>query len=361
MSEATPGGVLVTGGAGFIGCALSRLVATPDVRWVAIDTLNPRIHEQQERPAALAAEAELVIGDIVDPATWDHTLTDWSPDVVVHLAAETDTGLSLDHPLRFSTVNVDGTAQLMEALSRHRVTPRRIVVASSRAVYGEGMWLDDITGEERTRSQRSHTELVAEQWDFPDARPLPARADSTPTNTSNVYAATKLAQEGLLSAWCASHGVDLSILRLQNVYGPGQSLINSYTGILALFVRMAADGKAIPVYEDGAMLRDFIHIDDVARAFAAVLSSHYGKRGTTTLDIGTGTPVSVMEVAQAIATQLKAPDPVVTGKYREGDVRHAWCDVQDAVSRLDWAPQVDWRSGISAYVNWYLERNGTER
>src|SRR6478735_6185379 len=156
MSEAVSGGVLVTGGAGFIGCALSRLAATADVRWVAIDTLNPRIHELEGRPPALAPDAELVVGDIVDPTTWDHVLADWSPDVVVHLAAETDTGLSLDHPSRFTTVNVDGTAQLMEALRRHHVTPRRIVVASSRAVYGEGVWRDETTGEERTRSQRSH-------------------------------------------------------------------------------------------------------------------------------------------------------------------------------------------------------------
>ncbi|MGF9660181.1 SDR family oxidoreductase, partial [Pantoea agglomerans] len=277
------------------------------------------------RPSALAPHAELVVGDIVDPATWDEVLTDWSPDVIVHLAAETDTGLSLDHPSRFTTVNVEGTAQLMEALRRHDVTPRRIVVASSRAVYGEGVWRDDSTGEERTRPQRSHDELESGQWDFPGARPLAAHAGITPANTSNVYAATKLAQEGLLSAWCASRGVDLSILRLQNVYGPGQSLINPYTGILALFVRLAAAGKEIPVYEDGAMLRDFVHIDDVAPAFARVISADYTETGTSMYDIGTGTPASVLEVAQAIATELGAPAPVVTGRYREGDVRHAWC------------------------------------
>lgn len=360
MTETTPGDVLVTGGAGFIGCALSRLAATPDRRWVAIDTLNPRIHETHVRPRALSEHAELVVGDIVEPATWDQVLDGWSPDVVVHLAAETDTGLSLDHPLRFTTVNVDGTAQLMEALRRHDVTPRRIVVASSRAVYGEGTWRDD-SGKARTRSQRSHAELESGQWDFPGARPLAARAAVTPASTSNVYAATKLAQEGLLSAWCSSHGVDLSVLRLQNVYGPGQSLINPYTGILALFVRLAAAGEAIPVYEDGAMLRDFVHIDDVARAFEAVISPRYSEPGTSTYDIGTGVPASVLEVAQAIADQLGAPSPVITGDYREGDVRHAWCDIEDAVSRLDWSPRVDWKGGITAYVNWYLERNGAQR
>ncbi len=361
MTEATPGDVLVTGGAGFIGCALSRLAAPGSRRWVAVDTLNPRIHETQERPAALSPDAELVIGDIVETDTWDRLLEDWSPDVIVHLAAETDTGLSLDHPLRFSTVNVDGTAQLMEALRRHDVTPRRITVASSRAVYGEGMWLDASSGEARMRSQRSHAELLAGQWDFPFARPLPARAGSTPPNTSNVYAATKLAQEGLLSAWCSSHGVDLSVLRLQNVYGPGQSLINPYTGILALFVRLAASGEAIPVFEDGAMLRDFVHIDDVARAFSTVISPDYKESGTTTYDIGTGTPASVLEVAQAIAREVGAPEPVITGKYREGDVRHAWCDIDDAIAHLGWSPEIDWRRGISAYANWYLERSGTTR
>jgi len=358
MRMASNGGVLVTGGAGFIGSALSRLAATEERRWVAMDTLNPRVHEQQGRPAALASEAELVIGDVTDPSAWDGVLDGWSPDTVVHLAAETDTGLSLDHPLRFTEVNIDGTAQMLEALRRHELTPRRIVVASSRAVYGEGAWRDDVSGEVRVRPQRSHTELEARAWDFPGARPLPARAGSTPEKTANIYAVSKLAQEGLLSAWCAAHDVDLSILRLQNVYGPGQSLINPYTGILALFVRLAAAGKAIPVYEDGEMLRDFIHIDDVARAFATVISDTYSERGITTYDIGTGCPVSVREVAQAISSELGAPEPTLTGMYREGDVRHAWCDIDDTTTHLGWYPQIDWRTGISTYVNWYLERNG---
>lgn len=361
MSKPKTGGVLVTGGAGFIGCALSQIAATPDQRWVAIDTLNPRIHEQEGRPAALSPHAELVVGDILDPDVWDAVLADWAPDVVVHLAAETDTGLSLDNPLRFTTVNLDGTAQLMEALRRNEVTPRRVVVASSRAVYGEGQWIDESTGETSVRTQRSHASLAAGQWDFPDSRPLPALAGSTPERTSNVYAASKLGQEGLLSAWCGAHDVDLSILRLQNVYGPGQSLINPYTGILALFVRLAAAGETIPVYEDGAMLRDFVHIDDVARAFAAVITPEYTAEGTTMYDIGTGTGATVLEVAQAIAKTLGAPAPVVTGAFREGDVRHAWCALDKAVAELDWAPQIDWRSGIAGYVEWYMKREGIER
>lgn len=361
MNKARNGGVLVTGGAGFIGCALSRISATSDVRWVAVDTLNPRIHEQEGRPDALSEHAELVVGDIVEAETWDRVLDGWSPDVVVHLAAETDTGLSLDHPLRFTRVNLDGTAQMMESLRRHGVTPRRVVVASSRAVYGEGVWEEEANGEATVRTQRSHAQLAAGEWDFPGARPIAARAGRTPEKTSNVYAASKLGQEGLLSAWCGSHGVDLSILRLQNVYGPGQSLINPYTGILALFVRLAAAGEAIPVFEDGQMLRDFVHIDDVARAFASVISDSYVESGTTTYDIGTGTPATVGEVAAAIAEELDAPSPVVTGKYREGDVRHAWCDIEDSLTHLDWSPQVDWQSGIRAYAQWYLDREGVTR
>lgn len=358
MKVAERGGVLVTGGAGFIGSALSRIATAPDRRWVAVDTLNPRIHEHAGRPKGLAPDAELVVGDIVDASTWDEILDNWKPDVVVHLAAETDTGLSLEHPLRFTRVNLDGTAQMLEALSRHDVRPRRIVLASSRAVYGEGSWLDDVTQVPEMRKQRSHHELSASQWDFPGASPLPARAGQTPEKPSNVYATTKLGQEGLLSAWCASRSVDLSVLRLQNVYGPGQSLINPYTGILALFVRLAARGEAIPVYEDGAMLRDFVHIEDVVRAFATVVSPEYREPGISTFDIGTGVPVRVIEVAQVIAEQLRAPAPVITGAFREGDVRHAWCNIDDAVSGLSWAPAIDWKSGIHAYVDWYLKRSG---
>lgn len=357
MGSTREGGVLVTGGAGFIGRALSRRAApTMTGRWVAVDNLNPRIHETADRPGGLADEAELVVGDITDAAVWDAVLEGWAPEVVVHLAAETDTGLSLDHPTRFTRVNLDGTAVMLEALARHDVTPRQIVLASTRAVYGEGEWRDLRSGRTATRPLRTRTQLADAEWDFADAAPVATTAGVTRENPTNVYGVTKYGQEGLLSAWCGARGSSLTALRLQNVYGPGQSLINPYTGILALFVRLAAEGKTIPVFEDGRMLRDFVHIDDVASAFAAALSRASTLPDRVCLDIGTGRPTTVLEVAQAIAAQYGAPEPVVTGQFRDGDIRHAWCTIDDAARVLGWRPEVTWETGVREYAQWYLSR-----
>ncbi|WP_454116621.1 NAD-dependent epimerase/dehydratase family protein [Microbacterium aurum] len=356
MSPSRIGGVLVTGGAGFIGRALSRRAASGASRWVALDVLNPRIHESPGRPGGLAPEAELVVGDITSPADWDRVLADFHPDVVVHLAAETDTGLSLDHPTRFTRVNLDGTAVMLEALSRHGVVPRQVVVASSRAVYGEGEWRTSATGEVGSRPLRTQLQLERAEWDFAGAAPVASTAGRTRENPTNIYGVSKHGQEGILAAWCGARGAALTVLRLQNVYGPGQSLINPYTGILALFVRTAAGGSAIPVFEDGRMLRDFVHIDDVAAAFARAIDPALALPENTCLDIGTGRPESVLEIARAISRAYDAPDPVITGQFRNGDIRHAWCSVDDAERVLGWRAAVAWEDGVADYARWYIDR-----
>lgn len=357
MGSTRTGGVLVTGGAGFIGRALSRLsAATTTGRWVVIDNLNPRIHESPQRPAGLADEAELIVGDITEATVWDAVLDGWSPDVVVHLAAETDTGLSLDHPARFTRVNLDGTAVMLEALTRHGIVPRQIVLASTRAVYGEGEWRDRASDQLASRPLRTRAQLERAEWDFADASPVASTAGTTRENPTNIYGVSKFGQEGLLSAWCGARGSKLTVLRLQNVYGPGQSLINPYTGILALFVRLAAEGQAIPVFEDGGMQRDFVHIDDVASAFASALTRSSTLPDHVCLDIGTGLPATVLKVARALAAEYGAPDPIVTGQFRDGDIRHAWCTIDAAARELEWRPRVAWETGVREYADWYVNR-----
>lgn len=345
------GRVVVTGGAGFIGCALSQVMASRAERWVALDVMSPRVHDAGTRPHGLASEAELVVADVCDPSAWDRIIADVRPNVIVHLAADTDTGLSLTHAARFAQSNVLGTAVMLDSLTRHDHEPDRIVLASTRAVYGEGTWRDIASDAAVPRGQRTHRQLQEGRWDFPGSAPVPSVAGQTFERPTNVYGVTKLAQEGLAAAWTGARNTDLIVLRLQNVYGPGQSLINPYTGILALFTRLAAAGQRIEVYEDGGMLRDFVHVDDVVAAFARVLTSDRTARGT--FDIGTGVPTSVLEVARFISELSSAPSPIVTGAFREGDVRHAWCDPATAIAELDWRPEIDWRTGIARYAEWY--------
>ena len=340
---------LVTGGAGFIGCAISRDLADAFDRVVALDNMHPQIHPSQERPAELDERVELHRLDVALAEDWDSVLAAVAPDVIVHLAAETGTGQSLTEASRHANVNVVGTTQMLDALVRHEIRPDKIVLASSRAVYGEGRWTD-AEGRTSYPGQRTHAMLEAGQWDFAGLTPAVQSSTAVKASPANVYAATKFCQENLVTSWCGSFGVTPVLFRLQNVYGPGQSLINPYTGIVSLFARLARAGESIPVYEDGQIVRDFVFIDDVASAIVAgVLHS---PATVQPYDIGLGERTTIMQVAQVIAEHYGAPAPHVTGQFRDGDVRAAWADTARARQALDWEPRVGVTEGINRLCDW---------
>ena len=340
---------LVTGGAGFIGCTLSSALAERFERVIALDNLHPQIHKQRRRPDRLDARVGLWGGDVTDEEEWDRVLAEVRPDVVIHLAAETGTGQSLTEGSRHGLVNVVGTTRMLDAFVRHDLVPRKFVLSSSRAVYGEGQWRR-ADGTLFSPPQRTIAQLEAGQWDHAGAQVLPSEAASTPPKPISTYGATKLAQEHILTAWCASFGSDLSVLRFQNVYGEGQSLTNSYTGIVALFCRLARDGQSIPLYEDGRMLRDFVHVDDVARSVLATIDRR--DADPAPLDIGTGVLSTIAEAAEQIASRYQAPKPHVCGKFRFGDVRHAACRVDETERRLGWSPEVSLAEGLGRLSSW---------
>jgi dTDP-L-rhamnose 4-epimerase len=282
---------LVTGGAGFIGCALSSGLADRFERVVALDNLHPQVHPDANRPVALAGRVEFVRGDVTDSNVWDGLLSDLTPDTIIHLAAETGTGQSLTEATRHAKVNVVGTTEMLDALVRHEKLPRQIVLTSSRAVYGEGAWIDRNSGTISYPGQRSRTLLEARAWDFAGLEPLPFDSSATEPRPTSIYGATKLTQEQVLRAWALAVGVRPVLLRLQNVYGEGQSLINPYTGIVSLFARTAREGKSIPVYEDGLIVRDFVHITDVVSAILAAADRE--ETVTVPYDVGSGVATTI--------------------------------------------------------------------
>jgi dTDP-L-rhamnose 4-epimerase len=349
------GTVLVTGGAGFIGCALSQLFVDQATRWIVLDNLHPQVHPSTERPAELHADAELIIGDVTDSAAWDALLADARPDVVIHLAAETGTAQSLDEATRHAEANVVGTTAMLDALGRADVVPAHFLLSSSRAVYGEGEW-QRADGSRFLPGQRSHAQFERGQWDFENARPLPSVASRTWPSPTSVYGATKLAQEHILSAWTGARDSKLTILRFQNVYGPGQSLINPYTGIVSLFSQLARRGESIPIYEDGLITRDFVFIDDVANAVrAALLSPAPGTLNR--FDVGSGVGTTILELATHIADYYSAPQPHITGAYRDGDVRHAECRIDETLEVLDWKPEWSVERGVAALQEWIVAQD----
>lgn len=347
---ATP--VLITGGAGFIGCSLARRLVDLGLPVTVLDVLHPQVHGRVERPADLPRGAKLIIGDVTDPVAVADALADARPSTVVHLAAETGTAQSLRSASRHGLVNVVGTTRLLDAMAALDTPPRHVVLASSRAVYGEGQWCDE-HGTVFSPGPRLPEDLAAGRFDpvGPTGSPavaLPHRAGTTPTEPASVYGATKLAQEHLLSAWCAATSTALSILRLQNVYGPGQSLTNDYAGVLAGFARTAIAGDVIDVFEDGAIRRDFVFVDDASAAIGAAVLSPPARRRL--VDIGTGESVSMLAVAAAIAATADAPPPVVSGRFRNGDVRAAGCDISAASAELRYRPIWSLERGLGALV-----------
>jgi dTDP-L-rhamnose 4-epimerase len=350
--------VLITGGAGFIGSTLAPLLHGSGHDVVVVDALIPQVHAGAGWPERLPAGVTRHPLDVTVASSWDALLSTVQPDVVVHLAAETGTAQSLSEASLHARTNVVGTTELLDALSRRGHVPERLVVASSRAVYGEGRW----TGADGTpfyAAARDKRQLEAGSWlpvsptGVVGERPLAHDARTTEPRPANVYAATKLAQEHLLAAWAGARGTDLTVLRLQNVYGPGQSLTNPYTGIVSMFAQLGLRGQPIDLYEDGGIVRDFVFIDDVAAALFAAVEKPAA--GSVTVDIGSGGAVTLRELAEVIAEQTGSPQPQVSGRFRLGDVRAAYADVTAAGDVFGWSPAVDVRSGVAQLLRWIAE------
>ncbi|MER9652417.1 NAD-dependent epimerase/dehydratase family protein [Mesorhizobium sp. M0152] len=341
---------VVTGGAGFIGCALSTKLADRFGRVIVVDNLHPQIHAEQKRPAALDPRVELLIADVTEASAWARVLEIARPEVVVHLAAETGTGQSLTEASRHAVTNVVGTTRMLDAFAAVSHVPERFVLASSRAVYGEGAWRSKKAGEVTYPGQRSKQQLERAEWDFPGLEPLPMVAEKTIPNPTSIYGATKLTQEQILRAWALSFGTAVNVLRLQNVYGPGQSLTNSYTGIVSLFIRMAKEGKSIPIYEDGDIGRDFVFIDDVASALDKATATDLAQ--SLAYDVGTGSKTTVLDLARVVAKRYGAPEPHVNGMFRNGDVRCAVANIDRTVRELEWRPLKSVDEGIGQLSEW---------
>jgi dTDP-L-rhamnose 4-epimerase len=351
--------VLVTGGAGFIGSAIAKsLIDEHDVHVVALDSLLEQVHPTGEVPKSFDPRIEFVRGDVRDAKLLADLFLRFQPDLVAHLAAETGTAQSLTESTRHASVNVVGTTVLLDALNAAGCHPKRILLSSSRSVYGEGAWSTE-EGHAFYPGRRSHKQLESGDWDFtgPDgqkALPFPHDAATTFPNPSSIYAATKLAQEHILGSWCEAYDVSLAILRFQNVYGPGQSPTNPYTGIINIFSRIAAAGGAIDVYEDGNIGRDFVFIDDVVRSCVAALMMDEGQAKIFG-DIGFGQPTTILDAANIIAKLHDAPVPQVSGKFRDGDVRWAVADVSVMENVLGVAPSVGFEEGARRVNEWLRE------
>ncbi len=348
---------LVTGGAGFVGRHLVQALLLDGRHVRVLDTLSAQIHGPDPRLPPELEGAEFIHGDVRDADRLATALV--GIDAVVHLAAETGVGQSMYEVERYVDANDRGTACLLQAVIESR-RPMPVVLASSRAVYGEGLYVCQRCGEV-SPSPRDPDMLRRAAWD--PACPIcggviapVATHEDAPTRPGSIYAATKLAQEHLCSIVGNAYGMPITILRYFNVYGPGQSLSNPYTGILSTFYARAQSGRAIEVYEDGQESRDFVFIDDVVEATRKALLHAEGAvagHSAQVLNVGSGVPVSIAELARTMLRVGNWDVPVrVTGAYRIGDVRHAFADTRRAARVLGFTAATSLEDGLRQWLAW---------
>lgn len=351
--------ILITGGAGFIGRHLTRHLLLLGHQITILDNFLPQVHAGNSvLPKDIEENVRLLRGDVADPPLLQSALQGQS--CVIHLAAETGTGQSMYEVSRYEHTNLSGTALLYDILAKnpgHGI--ERVVVASSRAIYGEGAYFCEVDGLVYPNS-RSEKEKRSKQFDpvCPHCeKPCEAAptSETAPAQPSSFYGLTKHFQEKIVLMFGQVLGIPSFALRYQNVYGPGQSLQNPYTGILAIFSNLARTGRQIQIFEDGMESRDFVYVDDVVQATANCIRSEIV--GCRAINVGSGERITVLAVANQINSFYGDRSEVgITGAFREGDIRHGMADLRLAHSILGYEPSWSFKKGLEKFLQWASER-----
>jgi dTDP-L-rhamnose 4-epimerase len=348
--------VLITGGAGFIGSYVADELLRAGYGVRALDVLVEQVHGDSgsQRPDYLDAEVDLIAGDIRNAEVVRGALE--GVDAVIHLAARVGVGQSMYEQAEYAGANTLGTTVLLDALQEHPV--RKLVVASSMSIYGEGAY-EPVPPVERTRDQLEHRDWEPRGADGEELTPVPTPETKEPALAS-VYAVTKFDQERLCLLYGASYSVPTVSLRLFNTYGPRQALSNPYTGVLAIFASRLLNDKPPVVYEDGEQRRDFVHVSDAARAFRLALERN-GADGRA-LNVASGVSATVTEVAETLARVLdKDIAPKIPGIYRAGDIRHCFADLTLARELLGFEPEADRDEAFAELAQWLETQPATDR
>ena len=350
--------ILITGGAGFIGANLALYLKGRGHDVSVLDNLSEQVHgSDPENTSALynavRHQVNFIKGTVTSPGDWKKAIGE--NEVIVHLAAETGTGQSMYHISHYVETNIGGTAIMLDILTNTKTKIKKVVLASSRAIYGEGKYFSKELGYVYPAHRRAE-DMDAGNFEvtWPGAMhplELSATDEGSKIHPSSVYGITKQNQEQMLMLVCKSIGIVPVVFRYQNVYGPGQSLSNPYTGILSIFSALIKNKKTINIFEDGKESRDFIYIDDVVRA--TTLGIEKEDANAEVFNVGTGVATTVMDVA-ALLVKNYGIDVLlqVTGNYRVGDIRHNYADTTKIEKLLGFIPSVSFSDGIKKFTDW---------
>ncbi|EKK08952.1 NAD-binding protein [Acinetobacter baumannii Naval-72] len=349
--------VLITGGAGFIGSNLALKLVAKGYNVTVLDNLSQQIHgdnPQETSPLFLSIKdkVKFILGTVNNKSDWELALKD--QDAIIHLAAETGTGQSMYEVHKYVDVNINGTALMLDLLVNNSYPVKKVIVASSRSIYGEGKYISKELGvvypTQRTADYMDQKDFEVKYYGSSELE-LVATDEESKIHPSSVYGITKQNQEQMVLTVCSSMGIAGVAFRYQNVYGPGQSLKNPYTGILSIFSTQIKNGNKINIFEDGKESRDFVYIDDVVDA--TILGLEKDEANNQVFNVGTGVATSVLTVADQLVKNYNIDVPVIiSGNYRLGDIRHNYADLTKIKKYLGFEPKISFEEGIKEFTQW---------
>jgi dTDP-L-rhamnose 4-epimerase len=348
--------ILISGGAGFIGTNVGRQLLKSGFNLTILDNFLPQIHGGNDKlPPDLAGKVNLIKGDVTDKEVFYNALK--GQHAVIHYAAETGTGQSMYDISRYTLVNIQATATLCDYIINEKHELETVIVASSRSIYGEGKYYSKQYGDVYPSSRTSKSVKKSFEVSCPVSGKYNLQIRATDENSkihpSSFYGITKQVQEQMVIMATTLKNITGFALRYQNVYGPGQSLKNPYTGILSIFSRLALQNEEINIFEDGLESRDFVYIDDVVKATISCLNPDV--KGQHILNVGSGVPVTVLEVANEIVSYLKSSSKIkISGAFREGDIRHNFADLSMVRQTIGFSPDWTFKVGLHRFIDWVL-------
>ena len=355
--------ILITGGAGFIGSNLALKLITKGYKVKILDNLSIQIHgEVPEKTSPLYNSIKdkvvFIRGSVLSKNDWVKAIE--GQDAIIHLAAETGTGQSMYKIKKYIDTNVSGTALMLEALLSKKHQIQKIILASSRAVYGEGKYLCDRHGivypQQRQENNLLHGDYECKCPFCNDKITLLPTSEDSIISPTSIYGMSKFSQESILQIMSHVIKVPVVIFRYQNVFGPGQSLTNPYTGILSIFSSLIKCGDTINIFEDGQESRDFVYINDVVKA--TILGLEMEQANNNIFNVGSGIPYSVIYVAETLIKMYKSNTTLkISGNFRTGDIRHNFADLDLIKNKLGYKPTSTFEYGIQHFVEWVNENN----